>query len=179
MQWSSVKMFTLFCLEKKTKNNKQRLSREGFSLQQYCAISVWKGLCYCHTEPGMTRGTVAFFLLWYYWRLQKKFGCFHLLPQSNKTIISKPYYHVKDCKKTHTDHRTQHDGNLSSKRIWMEYCWYFYDKLITYRPSQDHVIKCYAAVLRKCVEKFPRESNTLSVDKSINQMNHQTCSTET
>lgn len=164
-------------LKKKNKNKKQRLCREGFSLQQYCAISVWKWLCYCHTEPGMTRGTVAFFLLWYYWRLQKKFGCFHLLPQSNKTIISKPYYHVKDSKKTHTDHRTQHDGNLSSKRVWMEYCWYVLRQIN--RPRRDHAIKLCAAVLRKCVEKFPCESNALSADKFINPMNHQTCSTET
>lgn len=59
----------------------------------------------------------------------------------------------------------------------MEYCWYVLRQIN--RPRRDHVIKVCAAVLRKCVEKFPCESNSLSADKFINPMNHQTCSTET
>lgn len=67
----------------------------------------------CNTEPGMTHGTVASVYYYIIEDFKRILACFYLLPQSNKTVISKPYSHVKDPKQT--------DARWPQNPVWWDF----------------------------------------------------------
>ncbi len=74
----------------------------------------------CHIEPGMTHGTVAPVFYYIIEDFKRILACFHLLPQSNKTVISKPYSHLK---RPQTDCRAWYDMIFVPQDILEDCCW--------------------------------------------------------